>query len=498
MENTNKKTIWNKKKEFSDTSQDKFDENFQNINMIEKIRRVKKSKKNTINIENYKNIETLQNIYDKESNESKESKEPLINKDISEEKESKSKNKEGFTDDDYDGIEKPYNSDRPDNPKTALIYFIDSCFDAVNGFNRSKAQLIADVFSHKTATKQDIILIQKYIGLFETIGISYFVAYNWFFYIFYDIKYDPTRKTVVDKNKEKELPTQPTFSQHEVTDASRKYPIIDLWIWFGEYVILFTEYFQWVMIKIFPFVLSVFNYKVCFICLFFIFIYIISNFMPTLRNVIVDALNMNIGNKIVMAMLIFFIVMYAPSPWFPAKSDNENDQAAAANTQNLVMISFYILIPFIIYRCIRAFFVICLTIPLGAVALALYVFFYSFFGVLSYRYFNIFKAFETFNNMYVYIKDSALPHFTEEQKEDFNILQKFAIVINNFFESLHRYIFYIVYLIMILVAAVDYYNLIEAPLLKTNMVIISFVLSIICISLIAASFLLHAYNDENA
>jgi hypothetical protein len=476
MENTNK-TRWNKKKEFSDTPGESFDENFQTINMIKKIRKAKKPKNSELNVENYKNIEPLQNIYDNTPVE---------------------KTKEGFTDDDYDGIEKPFDKDRPDNPKTALINFIDSCFDAIDKFNHEKAKLIADIFSNKTSTKQDVKLLQKYIGLFETIGVSYFVAYNWFFYLFYDVNYDPTRKTGLDQTKEKEKAKQPIYSQKEVTEASRKYPLIDLWIWFGEYVILFTEYFQWVMLSILPFFFSIFNYKTCFIFLFFSFIYILFNFLPTLRNVLVDSLNMNVGNKIVMAMLIFFIVMYAPSYWFPAKSDNANDQAAAANTQNLVMMSWFILIPFIIYRCIRAFFVVLLTIPLGALALAFYVFFYSFFGVLSYYFFNIFKAYDAFNNMYVYIKDGEFRYFTEEQKENFNVIQKFGLIINNFFESLHRYILFIVYIIMLLVAAVDYFYLIKAPLLKTNMLIISFVLCCICISIIITSFINHARNDENA
>jgi hypothetical protein len=475
MENINK-TIWNKKKNFSDTASESIDENFQTINMIRKIKRAKKNKKSEVSLENYKNIESLQNIYDEPSE----------------------KIKEGFTDDDYDGIEKPFGGDKPDNPKTILINFIDSCFNGIDKFNHEKAQLIANIFSHRTATSQDVKLLQKYIGYFETIGLSYFVAYNWFFYLFYDVNYDPTHKVEQAQKTEKQKPVQPEFSQGKITDVSRKYPIIDLWIWFCEYVIIFTEYFQWMMITIFPFFFSVFNYKTCFVFLFFMFIYVILNFMPTLRNVLVDALNLNTGNTLIIWMFILFILLYAPSYWFPAKSDNENDQAAAANTQNLVMMSPYLLIVFVLYRFVRAFFVIILTIPLGAIALALYVLFYSFFGVLSYYFFNIFKAYEVFNNMYVYIKDGTFQYFTEEQKENFNIMQKFAIVVNNFFESLHRYVLFIVYIIMLLVAGVDYFNLMEAPLLKTNMLIITFVLCCICLSILVTSFINHAYNDEIA
>jgi ABC-type transport system involved in multi-copper enzyme maturation permease subunit len=100
--------------------------------------------------------------------------------------------------------------------------------------------------------------------------------------------------------------------------------------------------------------------------------------------------------------------------------------------------------------------------------------------------------------MYIYIKDGEFRYFSEEQKENFNIIQKFAVVVNNFFESLQRYILFIVYLIMLLVAAVDYAYYIRAPLLKINMLIISFVLSIICFSMILSNFINHANSDENA
>lgn len=477
---TKKKTIWNKKK-FSNDDSEMLDPKFQTINMIQKIKRAKKPKGNSrLNLENYTNIEPLQNIYD-----------PItINEEASK--------MEGFTDDDYDGIEKPFSNDRPDDPKGALLHFIDSIFNTIDNFNHSKAKLIADIFSHKTSTTQDVKLLQKYIGCFEVIGISYFVAYNWFFFLFYDVNYDPTEKSPPDASKKKEKPVQPIFGKKEVSEASKKYPIIDFWLWFGEYVIIFTEFFQWIMLTIVPFFFSMFNFKTCFIFLFFFFIYLFLNFLPTLRNLLADSLNMNTGNIIVVLMLVMFLVLFIPSPWFPTKSDSALDQEAAAATQRFVTTAWYTLIPFILYRFVRAFIVIVLTVPLGAIGLALYTVFYSFFGVVSYYYFNIFKAFEIFNNMYVYIKDGGFIYFTEEQKENFNFIQKFGIIINNFFESLHRYIFFIVYLIMLLVAAVDYFNLIQAPLLKTNLLIISFILCIICLSMIISSFINHANNDENA
>ena len=68
---------------------------------------------------------------------------------------------------------------------------------------------------------------------------------------------------------------------------------------------------------------------------------------------------------------------------------------------------------------------------------------------------------------------------------------------NNFMESLHRYILYIAYLVMFIVGLFDYYYNIDSLKLKENMVIISFILIIVCLTLCFAGFISHGMNDEN-
>lgn len=498
------KTKWNKKKEFSDTPQEFLDENFQTINMIQKIKKAKK-KKNVLNLENYKNIEPLQNIY--EDNDKKQDNIKKTNKKEAKEKEGKEKGeeekkiKEGFVDDDYEGWERP-DKRGGDSPKDKLVNFIDDCFATIYAFNHKYAKLIAKIFSHNTQSKQDVLLIQKYLGVFESIGVSYFAAYNWFFYLFYSVNYDPTREFTEgqpDENgvvKELEKPKQPEFSRHAVTEASRKYKIIDIWIWFCEYVILFTEYYQWIKIHLIPILFAPFNNKVRFIFLFFLFIYILNNLMTTLRNILVDALNYDFKNIYVVCGLIIFLVFYISAYWFPAKSEAEADQVSAATSQKLIMSTWFIIIPYILLCMVRAFILYLITVPVGALFLALYIVFFSLFGVTAY-YLNIFKAYEIFNNMYIFIKEDVISNSKTKHFGELNFIEKFGAVVNNFSESIHRYILYITYIIMLLVAGVDYFKYIDSYKLKINMLIITFVLCIIFISIVASLFLSHALSNEN-
>lgn len=503
MENDSK-TKWNKKKSFSDSSNN-FDENFQTINMIQKIKKAKKQKKGTLNVENFKNIEMLQNIYDVSNNE--------IPKEDSK--------KEGFKDNDYDGIDRVKDPVRDDSVKYSLINFIDKMFDNIDKFNYSKAKWLASVFSHKTETNSDVIILKKYIALFETIGFSYFVTYNWFFYMFYKIKVkngdsseeeseqssisgfmdkiNPFKKEeeLTDENSHFERPKQPQFSRKAIGEASRTWIVLDLYTVFFEFIIIYTEYFQAFMTTILPFLGSVFNNKTSFILLFLSFIYVIFNYLATLRNIILSALNMDFKNLIVAIMFIVLLVVYLPSAWFPAKSNRESDIASSAAKQSFIGNSIYILFPFVIWRLLRGFITLLITIPIGSFLLTAYFVFYSLFGMASYYYFNPVRTYKEFMEMYMYIKKSKSPLEEKENIDDLNYLQRFLIIMNNFMESLHRYILYIAYLVMFIVGLFDYYYNIDSLKLKENMVIISFILIIVCLTLCFAGFISHGMNDEN-
>lgn len=509
MENDNE-TKWNKKKSFSDSSNN-IDENFQTINMVQKIKKAKKQK-GILNVENFKNIEILQNIYDVSNNEIP--KEDLTNKET---------NVEAFNINDYDGIDRIKDPVKDDSVKYSLINFIDKMFDKIDKFNYSKAKWLASVFSKKTETNSDVIILKKYIALFETIGFSYFVTYNWFFYMFYKIKVknedtqqpseergetfisgfmdkiNPFKKEeeLTDDNSHYERPVQPQFSRKSISEASRTWIVLDLYTVFFDFIIIYTEYFQALMTTILPFLGGVFNNKTSFILLFLSFIYIIFNYLTTLRSIILSALNMDFKNLIVAIMFIVLLVVYLPSAWFPAKSNRESDISSAAAKQSFIGNSIYILFPFVIWRLLRGFVTLLITIPMGAFLLTSYFVFFSLFGVTSYYYFNPVRTYKEFMEMYMYIKKSKSPLEGNKNVDDLNYLERFLIIMNNFMESLHRYILYIAYLVMFIVGLFDYYYNIDSLKLKENMVIISFILIIVCLTLCFAGFISHGMNDEN-
>ena len=165
----NEKTVWNKEL-FSDTNQkiNTDNENFQTINMIYKIKKIKKNKKPKL--ENYKNIETLKNIHD----------ETIMNDNIAPIIEGLKSNVSiddpnflGLPDEDFDGVDVP--SKRvADDPRQRLINYIDYIYERIDKFNYYNAYIFARAFSGKKPEKNDVNVLKKYIGWFETILISYF------------------------------------------------------------------------------------------------------------------------------------------------------------------------------------------------------------------------------------------------------------------------------------------------------------------------------------
>lgn len=623
--NENNNSIWNKKKKNREHKIEYIDENFQIMNMIEKIKKVKKNRKHE-SMENYKNIELLQNIYDVSNNDKE-----LINKKKNNEDENKI-NKEAFTDNDYDGIDRDKDGNMKDTPKVKLIQFIDRSFNAIDEFNYKKAKLIARIFSDKKETENDILLLKKYIAIFETITLSYFVSYNWFYFMFYDKENNQNNKiqnggdiaksilknviplglgnylpddlinkasntvkqvgsvasqinpidqvksvaaqvgqniptdqiqsvvgemgkqfnpmnqaqslagqmgqqfnpmnnlnsmmgTLGNANKFASMnpmvsilgsllssngtetktningesdnrPKQLEFSWKSIFEASRYSSLVELYLFLFEYVICYTEYLQIFLINIVPFFMSGLGNKACFIILFLTFIYILYNLTDSLRSTLIDSLNMNTSNFKVLIMFVIILCLYLPSPWFRAKSDSPADQAASSAYQALIFFSAFLLVPFFLLRCFRAFYIVTLTVPLGALMMAGYFLFYSLFGILSNNYFNPIKTYNIFNDIFTFIKDDKLPIYTEEEKKTFTFTQKLNLVANNFFDSIYKYVLYLVYIVMLCIAMMEYFKYMETPNLKTNMLIISFVLLIIFSTLCLAGFITHGINKE--
>jgi len=493
-ENTNK-TTWIKKKKnvFSDSSNN-IDENFQTMNMKQKVMNAfKKKKTRSIHQENYKNIELLQNIYDVSGNDTTgndASGNDASSNDASGNKISvniANNIKEYFTDKDFDGIDKPDPKRKKTVYQNPLIALFQDIFDRIDKFNYNKAKILAQALSDKTNTEKDILLLKYYIALFESIGLSYFAAYNWYFYMFYNENneyfYDNTTK-------------QYEWSEKKQKELSKTNAIMQLYVFFCNYCIKYTEYLQTTILTFLPPLFLIFNLKARFILLFLFLIIIFFYSSRTLYSIVLDAANMKYNNIFVLIMFLVLLFNYVPEKWFPPKSNNPEDIAMATTESFLITSSLFILVPFFMYRCIRALIILYITVPFGASLLLLYFLYYSIFGILSYNYFNFNKAFKMFNDIYMSIKKSNQPPEIKDFDKD-SFLHKFIVVTNNFFESLHRYIIYIVYMIMCLVAMVDYFNYIDSTKLKTNLLIISFTMIIIFGSICVSGFMTHGLSEAN-
>ena len=91
----------------------------------------------------------------------------------------------GLPDKDFDGVDKPSKKDNSKDPRVMLSNFIDNIFKKIDKFNYNKAYLFARAFSGTKPEKSDVMVVKKYIGWFETILLSYFACYNWFFLMYY-------------------------------------------------------------------------------------------------------------------------------------------------------------------------------------------------------------------------------------------------------------------------------------------------------------------------
>ena len=151
-------TKWNKQL-FSDTSNNNnHNDNFQITNMIYKIKKLKKNKK--VKFENYKNIETLQNIHDNIEVNNK----PIV-EGLEGHVSTDDPNFLGLPDEDFDGIDTDSKKNN-DDPRVAIVNFIDKIYKKIDEFNYNKAYIFAHAFSGKKPVNNDVLVLKKYIGWF--------------------------------------------------------------------------------------------------------------------------------------------------------------------------------------------------------------------------------------------------------------------------------------------------------------------------------------------
>jgi hypothetical protein len=511
----NEKTIWNKTI-FSE-SPHKYDDNFQIMNMQYKLKNSKKKRK-----ENYKNIELLENIYDnteeniegfKNKKKTKKNKgasyktngysEVYTNADSvgygnlqeSNKSEGFDPNFLGLPDKYFDGVDTPDKGNK-DDPRVALIRSINNMFGVINEFNYKIALVIAKTLSRsgkgeddfaellrkgsntrrtqqdKSYSTNDVFLIQKYIGFFESILVAFFATYNWFYIMFYyytssDKKTDEEGNDLTGKRQ-----NVPKLSSFYIQDQihnrgdflSMFYSFINIFFIFA---LAFVEYLQSIMMDIIPkYTKKIFNYKGCFVAVFFMLIMFFYYFNDALYNFLIDVLSGNTKNVMVGFMYFFLILIY----FFGNYNFGYISKTPAYTAHTFMDFIISPLFSFIM-AFIRFIIIMLISVPFGGIACILYILFNSFFGIL----FNtgIMKFFGTFFRINDFIKDNNDPEANKPKSNEDEFIYKLKSSYNKVIDFIYKYAIFISYVILLTIAIFDYLKNIKNYKLKLHLIILS-------------------------
>jgi len=329
MENDIGKTSW-KKNVFSHTANNP-DIEFTTLNMINKIKNVAKKKKRKKKEFNYKNIETFENIHES-------IKEGVIDGSHSGDLNSNGKwvDSDGNTESGYfdpsdgsywvtdsSGVKRKYDGPldpesgipltpdfwegldsgdhgaKKDDPRPAIIAFIDLIHKKINDFNESKARLIANALQQSTASNHDVNLIQPYLSLVESAFFAYFFAYNLMYVtLYFDNEGNKVKFPKIHSNTIKNMTLDKglgIFMQ----------PVV----FFLTYSIYFTDILQfWLLEKIPSIFKTVFNAPLFMMVAFVGMIFLIENVTGWFIQFMKDVIMLNTDN--VFVNIMYFAVLF--------------------------------------------------------------------------------------------------------------------------------------------------------------------------------------------
>jgi hypothetical protein len=485
---SNEKTIWNNSL-FSDRykTQSNSDENFQTMNMIYKIKKIKKNKKPKI--ENYKGIEPLQNINDVEKDQEKEiNNEPII-EGLKSRVTTDDPNFLGLPDKDFDGVDTPSKKDNSKDPRVILSNFIDNIFKKIDKFNYNKAYLFARAFSGTKPEKSDVMVVKKYIGWFETILLSYFACYNWFFLMYYRYNHNDNVEPELLGHRYK----TPILDTYDFQNKS--FSRIDFWgmiykfiNYFFIYCLMFVEYLQNIMMEKIPNICKIiFNLKGCFIIVFIIMLFFIQYCSKWLFTFLKDILKGN-TNNIVIGMMFFILIL---GYFFGTYNFGYIVKTPGYTFHSFA--DFFMGLPFsLITAFMRFIFIMLTSVPIGGILCVFYILYQSFFGILfNVGITSIFGITSNQKNMFEkmneYIKDN-----NESKKSP--IKNALNFIVDRF---LYSNVLSITFMIIFICAIADYVKpkFIKNDNLRFNLIIITISFILFFIYIISRQIYLD-FNDN--
>jgi hypothetical protein len=423
--------------------------------MIEKIKKIKNKKNKKMN--NYKNIELFENIHDAVYDENIDTNytnkpiiEGLTNDPIAH-----------FRDSDYDGINDNIfeggNKSSNNASNKGIIDFINEIFDKFHKFTYYIAFNITKTFSSKKDyNHNDVYVVQKYVGWFFSILLSCYIVYNWAFIMFY--------KDEIGKSVE-----LPVFLDREHFDTMSYinviYRLVDYFIHFS---LFFPEMLQKGLNLISEYVPKILNTAVCFSLLFFFIVFFSYHSIDYIKNFFLSIVTLNYKNPILMAMyftIIFLLLLYL------FEYDVNPINVISKINPLFFMVSS-------VFSILRYIFIIFFGVPIAAILCIIYIFIYSFFGIILLNGFNFKEFWKTFSKINDYCKKAKPKVRKETTCEPFTLFEKIVNNINYGFDFIYSYAFQLSFMYLFLYGIIEYLfmNNLKSNTLKMTLSVVNLVL----------------------
>jgi hypothetical protein len=474
-EKKDKKSTW-KKELFrqENNSENTLDENFQVMNMEYKIKKIRKQKpvKRTV-VENFKNIELFETLNENphvETHPEKLDTLPVV---------------ENFDDcKDYEGVEddpKCQKDDSTDDPRLILANKINAIYDGVDRFNYRNAKYLAQVLSNNTQTHNDILLLKKYISLFESAGLSYFFAYNMFFVLFYIFE---NGKTVLENIYR--------VDTIQIKNDSVKNKPLGMFSFFFMFAMFYPETLQNIVYEYAPWLKQFFNYSTLFILLFLAIFYFMENFLIAFRDMllaIVKGETSNMLTNLMFAFLVFNIFAVSFVIFDPRTPAYSLDWISK-------LFGFTIILVLVAAIC-QLIIVLMISVPFGMAFMVMLVFFwFTFLIPYTISTGDIMDIPMFLKNITYFIEKNNKINLDKGPDGEMSFWNKCKYVLNNITDFLYSYILHIVYLVILFVALHDYIYNITSFNLRNSLASISATLIIMTATLCIIGYIRKTNMDR--
>ena len=377
-------------------------DNFQLENMRHKMNRIKEAKKKKKST-NYKKIETFETL-------SNDASPPL---------------REGFDKDDYEGHD---NVKEPDtrNLQFNLTDKIEYVYEAITSINTTIATYITEALSGGRSNEKDMLEIRNYISWVESVGISTYIVYNWYFLMYYA------------KENSIELP-----------DISREYfkanktATNTLILWFLEYAIIYPELMNWLLIDIIPSKVGVYlNGAINFSLLYVAIVLGVKYFAVGFKEFFTASLSFDItGGGIRTYMIMFVILQYI----YTLIADTIKDGSFPTSATGVAGM--------FIYHMIRLCMILFISLPFGGIFSCAYLLFNSFFAIMMYNPRTTYDVLD--------LHATRPSPISLDPCEDGGLMKWLKIVflfIAQFFTNIKRHLFWIVLLLVVFISTSSLYS----------------------------------------